>query len=91
MKVEIDGVLYVPMGSQGADAGEAVRALLLAWTTGYYHSVRCGESGDILYNLEDTCSSLDCHSCRLFKATVSLLGDKFKRVEDPIIEQILST
>lgn len=90
MKVEIDGVLYVPIGSREADPGEAARSLLLAWTSGYYVNQTCGKTGNTLLGVEDTCS--ECEKCRLFKATVKLIGrNQFKRRREPIIEQILNT
>lgn len=70
MKVEIDGIIYVPISMLGSDANKTALAFIRAMTGGWHTNLNCHVEGGSVRPL------CDCPACHIHRAVVQFLGAK---------------
>ena len=85
MKVEIDGVAYVPISDLSQDADETAKALIRALVGGYYISVHCHINGEIAPR-----KGCECSACEITQAAINFVGGHPEDwLSEPLISKLL--
>jgi hypothetical protein len=71
MKVEIDGIAYVPASEIGKGADNTARALLSAVAGGWYTYLNCHKTGESIGGA----TKCECTGCNAYRAISQFLGE----------------